>query len=165
MRVRLRLKHAMTPLRNHKAFTLLELLVVVLIIGVLAAVALPQYQMTVAKARFTELKVVTKYVAEFAQAYYLEHGTYEGATEEVRKDIPSTVSCYIWPDNYDAARCCKTISNVNTCLYVKRSSGEPSTCLVFDPDITSLAHKLCQQETKRSVKTQCAGEDYCGYAY
>ncbi|WP_428073997.1 type IV pilin protein [Candidatus Avelusimicrobium luingense] len=75
---------------NRKAFTLIELLVVVLIIGILASVALPQYQKAVEKSRATQALTLLKSLAQAQTVYFLSNGHYATSFSELDIEIPWT---------------------------------------------------------------------------
>ena len=70
-------------------FTLIELLVVVLIIGILAAVAVPQYQKAVHKARLVEAFTLGKHFKDAEEVYFMSNGEYTDSFEELGVDFPN----------------------------------------------------------------------------
>ena len=69
---------------------LIELLVVVLIIGILAAVALPQYQKAVEKSKSAQAVTMLKSVYQAAEEYYLANGTWPTSFEKLSVSAPWT---------------------------------------------------------------------------
>ncbi len=61
-------------MQKHKGFTLIELLVVVLIVGILAAIALPQYEKAVEEARTAEAMTILKNMKNAQDMYALANG-------------------------------------------------------------------------------------------
>ncbi len=68
-------------MKNKLGFTLIEMLVVVLIIGILASVALPQYQMAVTKAKVAAILPIMRAFKDALMEYKLQHGDYGNDTD------------------------------------------------------------------------------------
>ena len=93
-----------------KGFTLIELLVVVLIIGILAAVAVPQYQKAVEKARMAEARTILNTIYKGYQLCILQFGADSG-------------KCTLDPDNAkDATN--NLLTNMDIALPGSIESGE-----------------------------------------
>ena len=60
-------------MRNTKGFTLIELLIVVVIIGILAAIAIPKFSATREKAYFAAMKSDLKNLASQQEIYYADN--------------------------------------------------------------------------------------------
>ncbi len=64
-------------MKNKLGFTLIEMLVVVLIIGILAGIALPQYTRAVEKAKVAQALITLKYMKDRGQEFMLQHSLSE----------------------------------------------------------------------------------------
>lgn len=74
------------------AFTLIELLVVVLIVGILAAVAVSQYQKAVEKSRWMEGLSLARSIHHAQQMYKLEHGVFATSLNQLDLKLPPSIS-------------------------------------------------------------------------
>ena len=90
---------------NRKGFTLIELLIVVVIIGILAAIAIPKFANTKAKAYIASMKSDLRNLVTAEEAYFADSVKYS-----------NTKSCTVPP----------TAGTVNFCVTVGNTLGGPT---------------------------------------
>ena len=87
MRIRTRLAG-----NTERGFTVIELLVVIIIIGILLAIAVPSYLGFRDRAANNAMKANLRAALPAAEAYYADHGAYTGMDETALAAIDSGVS-------------------------------------------------------------------------
>ncbi|MFI5281042.1 MAG: type IV pilin protein, partial [Gemmatimonadales bacterium] len=63
-------------MRNSRGFTLIELLIVVVIIGILAAIAIPKFGSTKEKAYIASMKADLRNLVTAEESYFADNVTY-----------------------------------------------------------------------------------------
>lgn len=77
----------MEDIRTQNGFTLIELQVVVLIVGILAAVAVPQYNKVIWKSRAAHLESILSSLVHASDVYHLQTGEYAGYFDQLDIDF------------------------------------------------------------------------------
>lgn len=78
--------------RTRKGFTLIELMIVVVIIGILAALAIPRFMAATTKSKQSEAKQILKQIYVMERAYRQEYDTYWGNGISADKANPDNMS-------------------------------------------------------------------------
>ena len=74
-------------MRSTKGFTLIELLIVVVIIGILAAIAIPKFANTKEKAYIASMKADLRNLVTAEEAYFADNVTYATTTSNLQFNI------------------------------------------------------------------------------
>src|SRR5579863_10462743 len=108
---------------KHKGFTLIELMIVVAIIGILAALAIPNFIRFQARSKQGEAKSNLKSLFTAQKSYYQEHDKYETCLKQIGFQ-PEGNNRYAYYINGTNGGCTGNVSDNRTAIPVVSPTNE-----------------------------------------
>ena len=84
--------------RNEKGFTLVELMIVVVIIGILASIAIPKFSNMIGKTKTTEAKQILGNIISQEKAYYYAENAYADFNAALDAEVNCPQIGFSFPD-------------------------------------------------------------------
>lgn len=132
--------------QNESGFTLIELMVVVAIIGILTAIAIPQYAKYQARARQTEAKTTLSSIYTAEQSFSVENGSYTECLANIGAQTTGNNTYYTagFLGN-DSSKC--SSSGAMTCLAYQWNLGAGTSTACTGGNLASVANSVAKQGT------------------
>lgn len=164
-------------MKNKKSF--IKTFIAVIICAILAVFAISQYQIIIAKSKFSDVKKLTEAITSLEEKSFIENGKYITNIEDLNLDKKENISCDIILVNCigcSPSFTCHTLINNIEIEYTTYFLHDPyngnitskkAYCSTHSINQNNITNKICQQETgKTAVQSSCSiTSNDCSYAY
>ncbi len=136
--------------RTLRGVTFIEIMIVVVLIGIMTAIAYPNYRQFVARAKRTEARAALLKIATNQERFYLQNNSY--TTDMMQLGFPVGAAFISDSDSYSISVTAANANNFTAVATYQRIDDEADKCLTFQIDgrgiRTSAPHADCWSRTR-----------------
>ena len=140
----------LTIYRKMRGVTFIEIMIVVVLIGIMASIAYPNYRQFVARAKRTEARAALLKIATNQERFYLQNNSY--TTDMMQLGFPVSAAFISDSDSYSISVTAANANNFTAVATYQRFDDEADKCLTFQIDgrglRTSAPHADCWSRTR-----------------